>query len=755
MVATRRGTRVDPSEEREGEEPRGQPAMDITTPASQVKTRSRVKRESQSEDAGGNDVDVESTINVTANPSESLKLGAQVVTRRRRKSGQSDGDVSEADSTTSSHSTRTSRSRQAGSSLTDSARKLRSHRSLLVSEPIPESKEDGDISEAESNCSSASSRVKKRQSATILSLITRSSRSVLAPESVINIKEDTEVSEAESNCSSVSGIRSVRRSRNKSGIRIPKCPSPPVVESLADEISDAESCSSGISARPIARRLSMRNKYKSLQVNEPSNEAKSEAAQKLETPIKHEMVCGARVSELMCSENRLSETTLSSPRRSVRIGQNNVTLMPVTEPPVEEHTIEMPNKTSDEEDREKSTCRNLSESFVESPSTKISLKSEDAIDQSGNSENMVIDVELHSSESSDTRKETALILSTDNSREIPKETENDLGEDKCNEVPHAKISLLLDSDDSDQTEESDEEFEEEEVECNKAFGDNGKESMESHQLSEELLGDGLFVIDTKPGIDSSERYYLDSKEDDAEVEDKKEEDGEPCKSSDDDFIDEDADDDDDALLNKPKTGFSLSTSIDTGLKMKDLGGLYINFDASKPNPGPSVLQKMKQGHKKNDELLKNSVITPDFEKKDCVPSNRMHSRKLKELRRQDREKTTGQGWFDMKAPELTDELKNDLKALKMRSAMDPKRFYKKNDRDGFPKYFQVGTVVDNPIDFYHSRIPKKERKRTIVEELLADAEFRRYNKKKYQEIIAEKTAQAEGKKKRKKKKFRN
>lgn len=37
---------------------------------------------------------------------------------------------------------------------------------------------------------------------------------------------------------------------------------------------------------------------------------------------------------------------------------------------------------------------------------------------------------------------------------------------------------------------------------------------------------------------------------------------------------------------------------------------------------------------------------------------------------------------------------------------------------------QVGTVVDNPVDFYHSRVPKKDRKRTMVEELLADAEFR-------------------------------
>ena len=41
----------------------------------------------------------------------------------------------------------------------------------------------------------------------------------------------------------------------------------------------------------------------------------------------------------------------------------------------------------------------------------------------------------------------------------------------------------------------------------------------------------------------------------------------------------------------------------------------------------------------------------------------------------------------MKAPELTGELKNDLKALKMRAGMDPEMFYKKNNRDGFPKYF--------------------------------------------------------------------
>ena len=50
-------------------------------------------------------------------------------------------------------------------------------------------------------------------------------------------------------------------------------------------------------------------------------------------------------------------------------------------------------------------------------------------------------------------------------------------------------------------------------------------------------------------------------------------------------------------------------------------------------------------------------------------------------------------------------------------------------------YLQVGHIVDSPVDFYSSRIPKKERKPTLVEELLVDAEFKKYTKRKYQEIL--------------------
>lgn len=43
----------------------------------------------------------------------------------------------------------------------------------------------------------------------------------------------------------------------------------------------------------------------------------------------------------------------------------------------------------------------------------------------------------------------------------------------------------------------------------------------------------------------------------------------------------------------------------------------------------------------------------------------------------------------MPAGELTEEAKNDLTLIKMRSSLHKDRFYKSNDNDELPKYFQV------------------------------------------------------------------
>lgn len=101
----------------------------------------------------------------------------------------------------------------------------------------------------------------------------------------------------------------------------------------------------------------------------------------------------------------------------------------------------------------------------------------------------------------------------------------------------------------------------------------------------------------------------------------------------------------------------------------------------------------------------------------------------------ERSKTKGGSWFNMPATEVTEEIENDLKILQMRSVLDPKHFYKKNDLKVLPKYFQIGTVQHSHLDYFNERGTKKNKKKSLVEELLADAEFQSFTKRKYKEVI--------------------
>ncbi|XP_020780423.1 deoxynucleotidyltransferase terminal-interacting protein 2 [Boleophthalmus pectinirostris] len=311
------------------------------------------------------------------------------------------------------------------------------------------------------------------------------------------------------------------------------------------------------------------------------------------------------------------------------------------------------------------------------------------------------------------------------------------------------ITLLDSSEDEDDDDDFADEIRESSGDEEEGLENNEKYHPRKTEVTKAV--DGLFMIDTRPGQEADEQYYkerLGEEDQTAQEVDEEEED---------EFVDEEGDDDyDDAadvlFSSRGPQVKALSSRIDPGIRMKELGGLYISFDGSKSKPVSSSQQKPKE-KKIQDEVMKKSVIGPDFEKKDTVPPYKESKQALKLKRRAERVKTTGDAWFNMKAPEITQELKGDLQLLRMRGSMDPKQFYKKNDRDGFPKYFQMGTVVDNPVDFYHSRISKKDRKRTMVEELLADAEFRQKNKKKFQVIMAEKAARAAGRRHKMKSKF--
>ncbi len=77
----------------------------------------------------------------------------------------------------------------------------------------------------------------------------------------------------------------------------------------------------------------------------------------------------------------------------------------------------------------------------------------------------------------------------------------------------------------------------------------------------------------------------------------------------------------------------------------------------------------------------------------------------------------------------------------MRSVLDPKRHYKKEGKKAAtPQYSQVGTVVEGPTEFFNGRIPNKERKKTFVQEVLANAEARDRFKRKYAAVQVAKTS---------------
>lgn len=105
----------------------------------------------------------------------------------------------------------------------------------------------------------------------------------------------------------------------------------------------------------------------------------------------------------------------------------------------------------------------------------------------------------------------------------------------------------------------------------------------------------------------------------------------------------------------------------------------------------------------------------------------------------ERENTKGDKWFGMKKPEMTPEIKNELELISMRHKLDPKRFYKRSEQKTLPKFFEVGKVMASPLEYYNDRPdPGQKKTSTLVDELLADAEFQKRIKRKRKEAILKK-----------------
>ncbi|KAH8803150.1 Fcf2 pre-rRNA processing-domain-containing protein [Xylogone sp. PMI_703] len=113
----------------------------------------------------------------------------------------------------------------------------------------------------------------------------------------------------------------------------------------------------------------------------------------------------------------------------------------------------------------------------------------------------------------------------------------------------------------------------------------------------------------------------------------------------------------------------------------------------------------------------------------------------KERLKKDKEASAGPQWFNLPKTVLTPELKRDLQLLRLRSVLDPKRHYKKEDsRAKPPPFSQVGTIIESPVEYFSARLSNKERKKTLTEEVLAGEKETGRFKRKYAEIQAVKTS---------------
>ncbi|KAH9999605.1 Fcf2 pre-rRNA processing-domain-containing protein [Russula compacta] len=116
--------------------------------------------------------------------------------------------------------------------------------------------------------------------------------------------------------------------------------------------------------------------------------------------------------------------------------------------------------------------------------------------------------------------------------------------------------------------------------------------------------------------------------------------------------------------------------------------------------------------------------------------------------------TAGHKWFDLPAPAEADlpRMHKEYEALRLRNQLDPKRFYRKDPGEGraikaLPKHFAVGTIIPTNTPFggpSGDNLPRSARKRTLVDELVDDAEARHYAKRKFNDLQTSRAAKGRG-----------
>ncbi|CAL1712772.1 unnamed protein product [Somion occarium] len=176
---------------------------------------------------------------------------------------------------------------------------------------------------------------------------------------------------------------------------------------------------------------------------------------------------------------------------------------------------------------------------------------------------------------------------------------------------------------------------------------------------------------------------------------------------------------------------------------------YIDVgDSSQAGPSKVRDLDVEQAEKSTSKLKAPDVSRPVPE---LSESGKLLTKKEKKAQKN---KTAGPGWFDLPAPAEADlpKLYREVEALRLRNQLDPKRFYRKEEGEGkgvkgLPKHFAIGTIIPESTPFGTAsgdNLSRSHRKRTLVDELVDDAEAKSYAKKKFKELQTVRGARGRG-----------
>lgn len=107
-----------------------------------------------------------------------------------------------------------------------------------------------------------------------------------------------------------------------------------------------------------------------------------------------------------------------------------------------------------------------------------------------------------------------------------------------------------------------------------------------------------------------------------------------------------------------------------------------------------------------------------WDRPSTVPKALVLAKPEKEKTKADRSKE----WGSIRERNLTDDQKAELRVLALRNAVDGKVGAIDWNPDNLPRNVQFGTVIENAVDWYSSRLTKKQRASNMVDELVTKDE---------------------------------